>query len=112
MVMLADGANKLIFVNYIIASTTQILVYSIGGTMLEDASTGIKFSAYSFDWPKCDNRIRKLILMIMVRAQNKTAVDVPFFEASMETFGAVSHVQQPFAMLIVPFSTPHLMIRL
>lgn len=94
MVMLSEGAEKLIFVNYIIASTTQILVYSIGGTMLEDASTAIKFSAYDFNWYKCDGRVRKLILMIMMRAQTKTAIDIPFFEASMETFGSVSHEYQ------------------
>jgi odorant receptor len=90
MIMLADGAAKLIFVNYIIAATTQVFVYSMGGNMLEDASTNIRIVAYDFDWHKCDQRIRKLILMIMIRAQRKTAVDVPFFDASLETFGTVS----------------------
>lgn len=92
MITLAEGAAKIIFVNYIIASTTQVFVYSIGGNLLEDASTGISFSAYDFPWYKCDERIRKTIQMIMIRGQKKTAVDVPFFEASLETFSVVSVV--------------------
>lgn len=90
MVMLAEGAAKLIFVNYIIASTTQVFVYSYGGSLIDDASTNIYQTAYSFHWYKCDEKIRKLILMVMMRSQKKTGVDVPFFETSMETFGAVS----------------------
>ena len=58
--------------------------------MLEDASTGITLSAYDFPWYKCDERVCKTIQMIMIRGQKKTAVDVPFFEASLETFSVVS----------------------
>lgn len=90
MIMLAEGAAKIIFVNYIIASTTQVFVYSISGNMLEDASTGISFAAYDFPWYKCDERVRKTILMIIIRGQKKTAIYVPFFEASLETFSLVS----------------------
>jgi odorant receptor len=90
MVLLADGANRLIFVNYIIASTCQVFVYSMGGNLLADSSAGIQEAAYSFEWYKCDKKVRKLIHMMMIRAQKKTAVDVPFFQTSLETFGSVS----------------------
>lgn len=89
MIMLAEGASKLIFVNYIIASTTQVYVYAIGGTMLEDASTKIATKAYNFQWYKCNNRVQKQILMLITRAQRKTAINVPFLEATLETFGVV-----------------------
>lgn len=105
MILLADGAAKLIFVNYIIASTTQVFVYSFGGNMLENASTNISFCAYDFEWYKCDERIRKLILMIILRAQKKTAVDVPFFQVSMETFGTVSNsIANILSILIIPLN--------
>lgn len=90
MIMLAEGAAKVIFVNYIIASTTQVFVYSISGNMIADASTGIYHTAYNFPWYKCDGRIGKLIQMIIVRGQKKTAINVPFFDPSLETFSAVS----------------------
>jgi gustatory receptor len=89
MIMLADGASKLIFINYIIASTTQVYVYSIGGSMLEEASSNIAFAAYNFQWYKCDSRVQKQILMLIIRTQRKTGVNVPFFETSLETFGVV-----------------------
>lgn len=90
MILLAEGADKIIFVNYIIASTTQIFVYSIGGSLLGDSSSRIQEYAYNFHWYKCDKRIRKLIHLMILRAQKKTAVDVPFFQTSLETFGLVS----------------------
>jgi hypothetical protein len=89
--MLAEGADKLIFVNYIMASTTQIFVYSIGGNFLVDSSTRVTNTAYNFEWYKCDVKVRKMILMMMIRGQRKTAIEVPFFEASLETFGSVSY---------------------
>lgn len=90
MILLAEGAAKLVFLNYIVASTTQVFVYSYGGNMLEDASTGIRHAAYSFEWYKCDNRVRELIQMIVMRAQRKSAVNVPFFDVSLETMASVS----------------------
>lgn len=103
MIVLAEGAAKIIFVNYIIASTTQVFVYSIGGNMLEDASTGISLSAYNFPWYKCDERIRKTIAMIIMRSQKKTAIDVPFFEASLETFTAVSAILREISTILMAF---------
>lgn len=93
MILLADGPELLIFLNYIATSTTQVFIYSIGGNILEDASESVKESAYSLQWYKCDIRIQKMVLMIMTRAQKKSGVDVPFFEVSLETFMAVSFVR-------------------
>lgn len=91
-ILLSEGADKLIFVNYIIASTCQVFVYSMGGNLLADSSAEIQEAAYNFQWYKCNKKIRKLIQMIMIRAQRKTAVEVPFFQTSLETFGSVSGV--------------------
>lgn len=91
MILLAEGFQKIIFINYIIASTCQVFLYSIGGNLLADSSAKIQESAYNFQWYRCDNRIRKLIQIMMIRAQKKTAVDVPFFQTSLETFGSVSN---------------------
>lgn len=90
MIMLAEGAEKIVFVNYIMASTTTIFVYSIGGNFLIDASTRVSTAAYNFQWYKCNVKVRKMILMIIMRGQEKTGIIVPFFEASLETFGLVS----------------------
>lgn len=105
MIMLAEGAAKLIFVNYIVASTTQVFVYSYGGTLLEDASISIKKSAYNMQWYRCDVRIQKMVLMIIMRAQKRSAVNVPFFEVSLETFMAVSS-KNFYRKLDIPMERP------
>lgn len=82
MTILADGVNKLPFVNYVLGATVQTLIYSMVGNALGEASTNLRDSAYNFHWYKCDNETRKLILMIMKRAQKKTVIEVPFFEVA------------------------------
>jgi gustatory receptor len=89
LIFLAEGADKLIYLNYIVASTTQIYIYSIGGNMLVESSTNVQRAAYNFEWYKCDIKIRKLIHLMIVRSQRKTAIDVPFFEASLQTFANI-----------------------
>jgi len=89
MVLLAEGPEKIVFVSYIMASTTQVYVYSIGASMMEASSMEVKQAAYDFSWYKCDSRNAKVILMIMMRTGRKTGIDVPFFEASLETFAAI-----------------------
>lgn len=80
MTLLSDGVNKMLFANYVAVATTQVLIYSIGGNMLGDASTNIRQSVYNFHWYKCDGKVRQLILMMMNRTQKKTVIEVPFFE--------------------------------
>lgn len=101
MILLAEGAEKLIFLNYIVASTTQVFVYSLGGTILVDSSTKINFAAYNVHWYKCDSRCRRAILMIITRSQRQSGINVPFFDTSLETFGSVcTLLHNTFILLI------------
>lgn len=86
MTILADGVNKLPFMNYVMGATIQTLIYSMGGNMLGEASINLRYSAYNFHWYKCDGKIRKLILMMMKRTQKKTVIEVPFFEVTKTTY--------------------------
>ena len=90
MILKSDGFDRLIFIFYLCGYVLQIFSYSISGNMLINASTNIKDAAYDFHWYKCDVKIRKVIFMIMTRAQQKINVKVPFFEVSLETFTWVS----------------------
>lgn len=87
--MLASGSDKIIFINYIMAAGSQVLSYSIGGTILSSASHSIKIAAYRFPWYKCDDRVRRALIMIIRRADRETGINVPFFRANIETFGSV-----------------------
>jgi hypothetical protein len=71
------------------AATSQVLAYSIGGTMLSNSSHSIKLAIYDFPWYKCNLKVKRAILMIIRRADRETAMTVPFFKANIETFGTV-----------------------
>lgn len=85
----SDGIDRLVFITYVCAYIIQIYYYACSGSKLINSSTEIKFSAYNFHWYKCDAKIRKAILMIMIRAHTKVNLEVPFFQVSLETFAWV-----------------------
>lgn len=89
-ILLAEGLEMLPFLNYIVAATAQALVYSIGGEVLVDSSNSLMFAAYQVNWYKCDQKIKKTIFFMMLRAAKPIGVNVPFFKISMETFASVS----------------------
>lgn len=95
-ILLAEGVEKIVFINYIGASTTQAFIYSFGGQILADSSSKIQEFAYNFEWYKTDVKNRKLIQMMMLRAQKRAAVEVPFFQTSLETFASVSKKWKQF----------------
>ncbi|KAL7037839.1 hypothetical protein ACKWTF_009375 [Chironomus riparius] len=103
MVLKSDGIERLNFFFYLCAYVQQIFNYSISGNMLINASENIKNAAYDFHWYKCDVRIRKVIFMIMTRAQQKVNVKVPFFEVSLETFTWIIRLGGSFITLVITF---------
>lgn len=103
MILKSDGIERLNFIFYLCAYIQQIFNYSISGNMLINASENIKDAAYDFHWYKCDARVRKVIFVIMTRAQQKINVKVPFFEVSLETFTWVS-VKLQFLSVIYAMS--------
>ncbi|XP_070502795.1 odorant receptor 24a-like [Chironomus tepperi] len=103
MILKANGIDVLIFIFYLGAYVQQIFNYSISGNMLINASTNIQVAAYEFHWYKCDIRVRKTILMIIIRAQQKVQVEVPFFEVSLETFAWIIRLGGSFIALVKTF---------
>jgi hypothetical protein len=61
----------------------------LSGDMMITASTGIAQACYDIQWYKCNMKVRRAILLIMIRAQRKVNVKIPFLEISLETFGNV-----------------------
>lgn len=90
MIITSVGSGRIVFILYLCAYILQIFVYSTCGNMLIDASLKVNDAAYNFHWYKCNVKIRKAIYLIMLRAQRKVNVQVPFFEVSLETFAWVS----------------------
>lgn len=90
MMIKSEGVESLVFIFYLCAYILEIYIYSACGNLLIDSSLKVNDAAYNFHWYKCDVRTRKAIYLIMIRAQRKVNVKVPFFEVSLETFAWVS----------------------
>lgn len=103
MLFLADGASKTVYQFYLMVGLSDAFIYTFGGTLLMEASTAIKHAAYDFQWYKCDMRNQKIILMIMMRAHKRTAIDIPFFDASLETFVRIIQTAGSYATLLNTF---------
>lgn len=83
---LAEGPETMMYLSYIMGYTTDTFIYTLSGTMLYEASAKVSEAAYNFEWYKCDKRIQRLILLVTIRAQQRTVLKVPFFNTSLETF--------------------------
>lgn len=111
LLVLADGAEKLIYVNFLVGTFADVFLHGYVGTRLIEASLGIREAAYDLEWYKCDVRNQKLILMIMLRARRAVAVKMPFFNASLETFITVSDVQERILKIDVSFHSTDCAVR-
>ncbi|KAG5669816.1 hypothetical protein PVAND_000109 [Polypedilum vanderplanki] len=80
------SVDLMIFMSYLCGYLLQMLSYAISGNMMIEASANVAVSCYDFQWYKCNTKVRRVILMMMIRAQNSANVEIPFFEVSLETF--------------------------
>ncbi|KAG5669907.1 hypothetical protein PVAND_000197 [Polypedilum vanderplanki] len=89
MFLQTNDASIMIYVFYISAYFVLSFNYTYSGNALINASTGIYQTSYNFPWYKCNVKVRRVILFILIRAQKKVNLKVPFFEVDMETFASV-----------------------
>lgn len=86
MLVLAPNVEKSIYVNFLFGTFADTFIHTYVGTRLMTSNTRIYESVYNLDWHKCDLINQKMILMMIMRAQHATAIRIPFFKASLETF--------------------------
>ncbi|XP_055678124.1 odorant receptor 22c [Lutzomyia longipalpis] len=101
--ILSSGITVFLYANYIGAATTQLFLYSIGGTSISTSSSEICNSAYFFEWHKSNKDVRRLLLMLMMRAQKESGVFVPFFQACLPTFATILRTAGSYIALLKTF---------
>jgi len=69
-----------------ISLLAEAFTYAYAGTAIITSTGRLQEAAYNFQWYMCDARNRRMIMMIIGRAQKKICMRAPFFEASIETF--------------------------
>lgn len=95
MVLQSDNIeNSILFTCYTCAYISQTFVFCACGNMLIIAGQKVNTVAYNIQWYKCNAKVRRAVLMIMIRAQRDINVKVPFFELSLETFAWVSFTKK------------------
>jgi len=90
MLTMTEGGEMAIYIFYTGVQFLDGFVFALGGSALTNSSLCFKDSAYNFEWYKCDTKSRKAVLLLIMRAQKKISITVPFFEASLETFVGVN----------------------
>lgn len=88
----APGISKAIYVNYIIAATSQVFIYSLAGGHLEETCSNIGHATYGVPWYRMDTRTKKLVLMLIVQGQRPVLIKAPFVTASLATFASVGRI--------------------
>ncbi|XP_062556836.1 odorant receptor 10a-like [Armigeres subalbatus] len=101
--MKADQFNKLIYVWYSLGITTEIYLYSYGGTHLNEESEKLSGAAYDFPWYNYRKNVRNIIQMMMIRAQTPSRVDVPFFDVSVVTFSTILRTAGSYVTMMKSF---------
>lgn len=86
MLFLADPAERMIYMTFVGSGFLDVFLHTYSGHLIIEASHHIRNAAYELDWYKCDLRNQKLILMIMIRTQRVSAIKIPFFSVSLETY--------------------------
>ena len=100
---MADGLDKLTYATYIGGATAQALVYAVGGQVLDDTSLSVQAAAYQVKWYKCDAKIKKTLLLVMVRSGKSSGIDVPFIQVSMETFTTILWTASSYITILNKF---------
>jgi len=90
LLLLTEGTE---FVNYLFYASVVVLnafLFALAGSNIIHSSIGLQMRAYNFPWFKCDKENQKIILLIIRRSQKKVCLEVPFFQASLESFVTVN----------------------
>lgn len=90
MLFLADGPARMPYQNQLVYQIGAVYVYSLGGTLLDVANARLVEAVGNMKWYRYDQKIQKSILIMLVRCQRKTGINVLFFNANLETFISVS----------------------
>jgi len=86
LLFLVGGAKRMQFLIGTFGFLVDAFIFAYAGHSIINSSTGLQHAAYNFEWYKCNARNRRMILLIMIRAQKKICMKAPIFKVSMESF--------------------------
>ncbi|XP_037811487.1 odorant receptor 10a [Lucilia sericata] len=87
--MTYTGFGRLIYVAYTVAALCQLMVYCYGGSMVAENSVEISNVIFGCNWFICNQKVRRMVLLIIIRSQRTLTMSVPFFSPSLATFASI-----------------------
>lgn len=82
----AELMDKLVNVIFLNSILIQLFIYCYGGTLITSESLNINTAVQQSQWYNLEPSDRKMLILIMMRAQRPVRVKSGFYEASMESF--------------------------
>ncbi|XP_030383267.1 odorant receptor 22c [Scaptodrosophila lebanonensis] len=95
--------SGLTYICYSVAALTQLFIYCYGGNHVSESSAAVADTLYDIEWYKCDVKTRKMILMILRRAQRAKTIAVPFFTPSLPAFSSILSTTGSYITLLKTF---------
>ncbi|XP_039951097.1 odorant receptor 22c [Bactrocera neohumeralis] len=99
----SSSVGVLTYIFYSIAALTQLILYCIGGTYVSESSLKVAEVIYDTDWYKCDVRTRRMLLLMICRAQKAKTIQVPFFTPSLPAFRSIVSTAGSYITLLKTF---------
>lgn len=90
MLFLAQGPEKITYLVYVVLAFADIFLQTYSSHSIIEASESVSNAAYNLSWYDCDMQVKKQILMIILRAQKASAINIPFIRVSLDTYLKVS----------------------
>ncbi|XP_061396982.1 odorant receptor 45a-like [Musca vetustissima] len=95
-------ADQLFNLSFLMAVTTQLMLYCHGGQNIQDMSTSVNWAIYeSFHWHNLSIKSQKLLLLTMIRAQKPCEIRGIFFTTDLSLFVWVYRTAGSFMTMLM-----------
>ncbi|XP_055848781.1 odorant receptor 10a-like [Episyrphus balteatus] len=87
--LLISGISKLIYLSYALGAGNQLFTYCYGVESVNKNCFKLTEVLYFSDWYKCNKKVKHLILFVLIKSQEGSALKVPFFSPSLKLFASI-----------------------
>ncbi|XP_005184443.1 odorant receptor 45a-like [Musca domestica] len=97
-----EFADQSFNLSFLIAVTTQLMLYCHGGQKIQDMSTSVNLAIYEyFHWHDLSIKSQKLLMITMIRAQKPCDIRGIFFTADLSLFVWVYRTAASFMTMLM-----------
>ncbi|XP_005191885.2 odorant receptor 45a-like [Musca domestica] len=95
-------ADQLFNLSFLMAVTTQLMLYCHGGQKIQDMTISVNWAIYeSFHWHDLSIKSQKLLLLTMIRAQKPCEIRGIFFKTDLSLFVWVYRTAGSFMTMLM-----------